>query len=312
MKKLRDIVLQNWGLKVTAVVLAGILWLAVHGEPVADRSMEIPLEIRNIPRNMEITSERPTTVTATLRGSTTTLWFGQSVPVCVVDLESSGGEGERIIPLGPDNVRIPRVPGFQVLSVRPARIRLFLERTISKEVPIVAATEGKPADGFEVYSITPIPAKTLLTGPRSSIDRMDKVQTETISLSAQSGSMRTFVNLNIRDAMVYSSPAQPVQVIIEIGVRRKVTTVARVPVTVEQKNLSVTPAYVMLHVWVPLTFKDKLAPGDFAVTVQVPDEGSEVEENVLPNISFTRPLDPTIRIKEIVPPTVKVKRKNGN
>ena len=52
-----------------AVALATLLWLTVAGEHVVERSLRVPLEFRNIPPQLEIVGDPPTTVDVRLRGS---------------------------------------------------------------------------------------------------------------------------------------------------------------------------------------------------------------------------------------------------
>jgi len=79
MKSLAKLLLENWTLKLTALFMAYVLWLLVRGDPGAMRVLSVPLEIR-VPRNFEITSERPTTVDVTVRGSSATIAFSMSLP----------------------------------------------------------------------------------------------------------------------------------------------------------------------------------------------------------------------------------------
>jgi hypothetical protein len=76
----------------------------VRGDPGAASVITVPLEIR-IPRNVEITNERPRSVEVTVRGTASSPWFGQPSPSCVIDLQSAE-EGQHVAPLTPDNVRI--------------------------------------------------------------------------------------------------------------------------------------------------------------------------------------------------------------
>src|SRR5262245_29664719 len=151
MKWLRAFLTTNWELKLTATILAFILWVAVHGETSGERTIMVPLEIQNTPRNTVITNDRPASVELTIRGSQANVWLGATVPACIIDLRGAD-EGERIIPLTPANVRIPRGAGLEVLAVSPPRVTLVLERASSKTVPIRAALDGDVAPGFQIYS----------------------------------------------------------------------------------------------------------------------------------------------------------------
>src|SRR5512136_2899640 len=166
MSLVKDVLLRNWGVKLTSILLAFLLWLAVRGEPSAEVVVTVPLEII-LPADMQITSERPGTVEVTLRGMARSMWFGQPLPSCRVDL-GQAGEGEHDVPLLPEDVRVPRASGLEVISIRPSRVRLTLEKIISREVPI-RMIRGEPPLDLEVYSVTVEPPVVTLTGPRSHV-----------------------------------------------------------------------------------------------------------------------------------------------
>ena len=47
----------NWHLKIVSLVLAVMLWMAVANQASSEIGLEVPLEYRNIPRQLEITLE---------------------------------------------------------------------------------------------------------------------------------------------------------------------------------------------------------------------------------------------------------------
>jgi YbbR domain-containing protein len=304
--KAKDFFVENWGLKLTALFLAFILWLMVHGDPGTERNIMVPLEIR-IPRELVITNEdRLSFVEVSIRGTLSSGGFGQPSLICVLDLPSAS-EGERLVPLTPQNIQ-PRTTGLEVLTVRPPRIRLVLERETSKEVRI-DANVGAPETGFEVYGVTVSPSIALIRGPRSRLDRINSVSTDAVSLQGEKGSIRKFVNLNIKDSLVHSVSAEPVEVEIEIGPRRSLQTISPVPVLPDDDSVVVRPSRVTLRILVPGTFPRSLTPADFSATVAVRNLNPALDsERVKPVVTFTNPLDPAIRIKEIVPAQVTVHR----
>jgi YbbR domain-containing protein len=304
--KAKDFFVENWGLKLTALFLAFILWLMVHGDPGTERNIMVPLEIR-IPRNMVITNEdRPSFVEVSVRGPVASGAFGQPSLNCLLDLPSAP-EGERLVPLTPQNIQT-RTTGLEILTVRPSRVRLVLEREISKEVRIETSV-GTPETGFEVYDVRVSPSTVLIRGPQSRLARIDSVATEAVSLQGVQGSIRKFVNLNIKDNLVHSAPAEPVEVEIEIGPRRSVQTISPVPVLPDDASVVVRPPRVTLRILVPGSFRRSLTPADFSATVAVRNLNPALDsERVKPVVTFTNPLDPAIRIKEIVPAQVTVHR----
>jgi YbbR domain-containing protein len=308
MKFFRDLLLENWGLKLTSIFLALLLWLFVRGDPGAERVITVPLEVR-IPSAMEITSERPTSVDVTVRGTTTNTWFGQSVPRCSIDLQNAD-EGEHSVLLTPGNVQIPGASGLEVIKINPTRIVLTLERTISREVPVVVASRGEPAAGFDVYNKSSNPASVIITGPRSRVEKIPQVNTESISLAGQNRSVRVFANLSVRDNLVRTIPAGPIEVNIELGVRRKSVMVARVPVKVDDPAYFTVPKRITVKLLVPITFKGVLSADDIhaALALSGPTPPA-VPTKMRPSVSFTKELDASIVIKELEPPEVVVRKR---
>ena len=43
MRDVKDIALENWGLKVISLLLAVTLWLAVHGDPGTEKTITVPV-----------------------------------------------------------------------------------------------------------------------------------------------------------------------------------------------------------------------------------------------------------------------------
>jgi YbbR domain-containing protein len=303
----REVLTENWSLKLTAIFLAFVLWLVVRGDPGTERVITVPLEIR-VPPNTVIVNERPNSVDVTVRGASSYVWFGQSTsPACVIDLEEAG-EGEHIVPLTEANVRIARTAGIDVISVRPARISVVLEKTASKEVPIVAPIRGDPAEGFEIYGQSWSPNSILITGPRSRVAAIGQIATEGISVAGQRQPLRTFVNLNIPDSSIHTAKFSPVEVNIEIGPRRRLDVVTGVPVRAEEEGVLVEPGTVSVRVLTPLSRQQKLTAADFAATVSAIelDAGKEVAK-VRPEVVL-KTLDPATVIKDVQPALVTIRR----
>src|SRR5512143_3534125 len=136
-----EYVLENWSLKMTALLLSLVLWMFVRGEPGPERVVAVPLEVQ-LSRNMEITNQRPTSVEVTMRGAAfSNMLFNQPLPTCIIDLQGLK-QGRHVITLNTENIRIPKGSGIEVLQVNPARVTVVLEQTVSKEVPITIPIRG--------------------------------------------------------------------------------------------------------------------------------------------------------------------------
>jgi YbbR domain-containing protein len=305
---IREYLLENWTLKATAILLALILWLFVRGEPGPERVVSVPLEVQ-VPSHMEITNERPTSIEVTMRGMAfSNMWFNQALPSCIINLQNAE-EGRHVVTLTPGNVRLPKGSGIEVLTVNPVRVTLVLERTISKEVPIAVPIRGEPFRGFEVYGKISKPATVIITGPRSRIESVNEVPTEAVSINGLKQPTRSFVSLNLKDNAIRTSLAGPVQVDVQIGPRRKLYTIAQVPVTTDDESYTATPGHISIQVLASPDLISTLTPADFNATVDTKAlDPLKLPVKVRPLVRLLDNLNGAVMIRDIQPPEVVVRR----
>lgn len=309
MKFIKDLLLENWGLKLTSIFLAFFLWVVVRGDPSAERVINVALEIR-LPRDMEITSERPSAVDVTVRGALTNLWFSPTIPTYVIDLRSFD-EGEHVIQLSPQNVRFPRASGLEPIAVRPARLKIMLEQTAVKDVPIRVVTRGEPGPGIDIYTISTKPSTVTISGPHSNIERIREVSTEVVNLANQRQSIHKLVSLDIRDDLVHSTPAGPVEADLRLGPHRRLQSISRVLVVTGDASYAASPRWVTIDVLVPITYDRGLTAAQFVATVNLPNLASaQTSIKVKPEVRFKDPTDPAIIIKQVQPAEVTIQKKN--
>ena len=65
---MRRFLRENIGWKLLSLAIAAVLWYAVVGEPRYVASVSAPLEFSNVPRDLEISSEKPDTISLELEG----------------------------------------------------------------------------------------------------------------------------------------------------------------------------------------------------------------------------------------------------
>ena len=143
---------RDFWLKAVAVAIAVLLWLTVAGEPVVERGLEIPLELENVPAELEIASAPPDTVSVRVRGTSRLVSRLDSSEVAAVLDLGDEGPGRRLFDMFSDRVEVP--PGIEITSVSPATVTLTLERKgVPRMVPVVPDIEGEPAPGLAVGRI---------------------------------------------------------------------------------------------------------------------------------------------------------------
>jgi YbbR domain-containing protein len=305
---IREYLLENWGLKATALLLGLILWMFVRGEPGPERVVAVPLEVQ-VPSQMEITNERPTTIEVTMRGAAfSNILFSSPLPTCIVDLQKAG-EGEHHVILTPANIKIPKGSGIEVLQVNPANVTVVLEKTIQKEVPIVLPIEGEPAPGFEIYSKSSKPSKVIVKGPRSHVEAVKAISTEAVSIADQNQSAHFYVRLDPSDSMIQTNQTNPVEVDIQIGPRRRLHTFKQVPVSTDNDSYTTVPKQISVEVLAAPEMVKTVTPADIIATVETKGlDPSTLPAKVKPSIHLPGSLKDIAVVREVLPPEVTVRK----
>ena len=217
MRPLKHWVTYNWYLKLISLGLAAMLWMFVATEASSEIGLEVPLEYRNIPPQLEITGDTTNMVQVRLRGSSNVIRDISPRDVSTTIDLSKMQSGEKIIPLSPQNVQAPF--GAEVVRVNPSSVRFDLERTLTKTVPVVATIQGQPTDGFELGSVTVNPNKVEVEGPESRINTLESIATVPIHLERRQTHIEQTVDLDVPDPQIRLQHPAPVNVRVEV--RRK-------------------------------------------------------------------------------------------
>src|SRR6516225_8341840 len=158
----------NWHLKIVSLILATMLWMAVANQASSEIGLEVPLEYRNIPAQLEITGDMINTVQVRLRGSSNVIKEMTAKDVSTTIDLGKMGRGEKIVPLSPQNVQAPF--GAEVIRVNPSSVRFNLERTITKTIPVQPTIVGQPTDAYEIGKVTVNPSVVEIEGPESRVN----------------------------------------------------------------------------------------------------------------------------------------------
>lgn len=214
MHSLKHWITHNWFLKIFSLVLATMLWITVASETSSEIGLEVPLEYRNIPAQLEITNDTTNTVEVRLRGSPNLIKDMTPKQVSsVIDL-SSMKPGETVFPLTSQNVQAPF--GAEVVRVNPSRVRISLERTISKMVPVVPTIQGEPARGFEVGKVLLDPSRIRVEGPENRVNSLDSVSTLPIVVDGKRSNVLQTADLDAPDPQVRLQRGATINVRVEI------------------------------------------------------------------------------------------------
>jgi YbbR domain-containing protein len=200
----RKLFLEDWGLKLLALAITIVLWLAVTGQnkPVTMRVSGVQLNFLR-PEGMEISNEPPGRIEVILNGSPDKLdRIGPRDLVATVDLTDQKA-GERVIKLSLDRVKMDLREDVKIQGFHPSTIPIRLEPVIEAPLEVEVKFEGKLADGYEVAGVTVNPARIRLRGPSDRINALHKAMTETVLLDGKKESFTVSqVGISISDPKI--------------------------------------------------------------------------------------------------------------
>ena len=207
--------LDNLGLKLLSVVLAVFLWAVVVGEQKVEVTLNVPLDIKALPRHLVVTNEPTDVLEVRVRGPKTLVSTLSPSEVVLEGMSRNFVEGENLIAVRPEMVHVPR--GIEVVDVSPHRVRMVLDAIVEREVEVSPRVEGKLAKGYVVKGVASSPPRIRITGPRSDLQRLARVYTLPINLEGRSTSFTTRAMLEPVARRVRSLDDTPIIVAVDIG-----------------------------------------------------------------------------------------------
>lgn len=204
----------NLWLKLASLALAFALWIVVAGEQRDERTVNASVSLARLPKNTTLLNSPGEFVTVHLRGPKS-LISGLSPNEVDVNLDlSTLKEGENLVAVRADQVDVPR--GVEVVQVSPKWVRLVLESVAERVVRVTARVEGNPAAGYYLKRAMAHPDRVRLVGPKSEINRLEKVYTSTISIEGRSHDFGAMTSLEpVAKSIKVEGPAL-VQISVEI------------------------------------------------------------------------------------------------
>jgi YbbR domain-containing protein len=262
-KLLRRVFVEDWSLKLLSLAIAIVLWLLVTGQnqPV---TAHVNVQLNFIrPQALEISNDPPRTVDVMLTGSRNKLDDLTSLDlVATVDI-SDQRAGERVLRLA-DKAQITLPQGIKVDGFQPSAIPIRLEEIVDRQVAVEPKLEGKPDDGYEVYSVYPNKDRVAVRGPASRVEGLQKVPTESIWLAGHKESFTASnVALDVADPKIDLLDPM-VNVAIEIGERRIEKTFAGVDV-ITSDGSKVQPSTTAVTLLGGASLLETLKPEQFRI-----------------------------------------------
>ncbi|MDP3181970.1 MAG: CdaR family protein [Desulfobaccales bacterium] len=263
---------RNRGLKLLALGLAVALWFAVGSEERTETTLNLALELANLPPKMIITSEVPASLQVRAIGPASVVRkLTQTRLVHTIDL-SGYKSGRHSFSLGPNSFSFPR--GVTVTRIQPNPLKLTLAVTTTRTLPIKPVLEGRPPDGYEVTEVKTRPDQITIKGPAPELADLKFVPTLPIDLTNISGSTTVATDVDFKNLHLTVQEQISILADLTIEAREATRTIPGVPVEARPRAARLSPSQVTLTLQGPgLRLKD-LKPKDLKATVDTQNLGT--------------------------------------
>ena len=293
----------HFGLKVMSLALAVLLWSMVTAQRSSvERGLRIPLELQNLPENLEMVDAPQEAVDVRVRGAADAL--GRLIPgdlVASVDL-SSAQPGERLFRISPDRVRAPFE--VEVIQVTPASLAIRFEPSATRVVAVHASVEGEPAAGYIVGETTSEPKTVEIVGPESLLRHVTEAITEPVWVGSAKAAIRSTVSLGVAEQGVRLKTTRSAIVSVDVipaPSERELTVAVRLRNLGPGLAAEVLPPTVQVRARGTKEAMDKLKDASVVAFVDVDgigegDYGLPVRLEPAPGIGIDKPSPTIVRI----------------
>ena len=190
---MKKMILENFGLKVSAVLIAMFLWFFVTSQGQSEISLDVPLEFKDIPAELGIGGSNAKTVTLTLRGQERFMRNLHASDLRVFLDLSRARPGEMVYPVDKEGVKLPFA--ISVTNIAPPSVRVKLEEISVKTVPVQPQLLGSPKEGA-VISVSVEPKAVVIRGLKSELGKIEMIRTKPFDISRISGNTTEELDLD--------------------------------------------------------------------------------------------------------------------
>jgi YbbR domain-containing protein len=202
--------------KLFSLVIAVGLWFAMVGDQERATTLNVPVEMKGIPADFEISSNAPERVTLEVQGPSSKVRdLSESRVSVILDLSSVGEPGQRTFTIDQTNVFLPS--GVRLNRALPAQIRMKFEQRVSREVPVRVNLASPPPPGYRVVSEMVTPQMVRVEGPESRVREVTEAETDPVDISNVVGTKEFRVNLFVNDPMIRLANVTGVVVRMDVG-----------------------------------------------------------------------------------------------
>jgi YbbR domain-containing protein len=208
-------VFHNLALKVTSLALAAALWLAVSSSPPSEVALDVPVIFRNVPPNLDISSEHIPLVQIRVRGPERIVRrLTPSDVHAEVDVT-----GMRAGECSFDLTKAITIPDkLEVAQVVPSEVHVDFDIRFRREVPV----KPRVIPTYKAAKIITDPPTVEIIGPKKQVESADSAITDPIDVTGVRDQITVTRTTYVSDPMVQVTNPRPVRITIIMEKEQKV------------------------------------------------------------------------------------------
>lgn len=260
----------NLGYKVTALILATLVWYIVQGEEILEVNARLDVRVEVVP-SYSLRDSSGISRDVTLRGPRVLVGAMSGKALQSVIRVPAGKSGSLRYRL--DKEFIPGWDNRVRITIHDPYVTLMVEERLTKKVPVKPIILGDVAPAFMIDEATPVPAELEISGAKSEILRINELSTEPIDVSGLADSKSLVTAISKASLPELRLSAQEVNVSIKLGPKKLSKNISLVPIEISgSENVgSARPAGVSVIVAVPESMVGKINQKDVRATVNAKD-----------------------------------------
>jgi len=179
-------------------IVTGVWFTFTRGDT-SIASLNVPVEIIKGSSNIDIVTTTPNIIKLTLTGPRVIL---RSINKNDIDLflkVKDQEPGTYLYDITEKNISLP--PGIKIVKIEPSRIKIKLDKIVSKLLPIQVDWSGKLPKDILITDVKIVPDKVHIIGPKTLLDSISTIYTEKVQVDNINKSGEISVELKINPAL---------------------------------------------------------------------------------------------------------------
>ncbi|MDE3196152.1 MAG: YbbR-like domain-containing protein [Acidobacteriota bacterium] len=213
---MRELLTRNLGLKLVSLVMAVIVWQNIASEPELATILSAPVEYKNYPKDLEISSNIVESVDIEARGPSGRLRdISNGRLSAIVDFSTVKAPGERTFTLTSAQLNLPR--GIELIRIIPAQLRFRFEHRATRVLAVQVPYSGVLPAGVSILSTQVTPPTLTITGPESRVAAVQRAVSDPVDLTQVTADTQQQVSVYIAEPEVRFVGAPQVTVKIHVS-----------------------------------------------------------------------------------------------